>query len=44
LLIQVKIEDEAKTKRIFENLMGENVQPRKDFIDEHAASVVNLDI
>ena len=44
LLIQVKIEDEAKTKGIFENLMGENVQPRKDFIDEHASNVVNLDI
>ncbi len=43
-LIQVKIEDEAKTKGIFENLMGENVQPRKDFIDEHASNVVNLDI
>ncbi len=44
LLIQVKIEDEAKTKGIFENLMGENVQPRKDFIDAHASDVVNLDI
>ena len=44
LLIQVKIEDEAKTKGIFENLMGENVQPRKDFIDEHASNVINLDI
>ena len=44
LLIQVKIEDEDETKRIFEKLMGENVQPRKDFIDENAASVVNLDI
>ena len=43
-LIQVKIEDEAKTKGIFENLMGENVQPKKDFIDEHASNVVNLDI
>ena len=43
-LIQVKIEDEAKTKGIFEDLMGENVQPRKEFIVEHASSAVNLDI
>ena len=43
-LIQVKIEDEAKTKGIFEDLMGENVQPRKEFIVENASSAVNLDI
>ncbi len=43
-LIQVKIDDEEKTKGIFEELMGENVLPRKEFIESRADKVVNLDI
>ena len=43
-LIQVKIDDEESTKGIFEDLMGENVLPRKEFIENRADTVVNLDI
>ena len=43
-LIQVKIDDEESSKSIFEDLMGENVLPRKEFIESRAESVTNLDI
>ena len=43
-LIQVKIDDEESTKGVFEDLMGENVLPRKEFIESRADKVVNLDI
>ena len=43
-LIQVKIDDEESSKGIFEDLMGENVLPRKEFIESRAESVTNLDI
>ena len=43
-LIQVKIDDEESTKGVFEDLMGENVLPRKEFIENRADKVVNLDI
>ena len=43
-LIQVKIDDEETTKGVFEDLMGENVLPRKEFIENRADKVVNLDI
>ena len=43
-LIQVRIDDVESTKGIFEDLMGENVIPRKEFIESRADSVVNLDI
>jgi DNA gyrase subunit B len=43
-LLQVKIEDVEVSKGIFEDLMGENVLPRKEFIESRAGSVVNLDI
>ena len=43
-LIQVKIDDEESSKGVFEDLMGENVLPRKEFIENRADKVVNLDI
>ena len=43
-LMQVKIDDEESTKGVFEDLMGENVLPRKEFIENRADKVVNLDI
>ena len=43
-LTKVEINDEADTKRIFEDLMGENVLPRKEFIESRAETVSNLDI
>ena len=43
-LMQVKIDDEEITKSWFEDLMGENVAPRREFIESRATNVNNLDI
>jgi DNA gyrase subunit B len=43
-LMQVTIDDEEITKGWFEDLMGENVAPRREFIESHATNVNNLDI
>lgn len=44
VMLQVHIEDAEKTSEIFETLMGDEVAPRKRFIQSHAKSVKNLDI
>jgi len=41
---QVTIEDAAKADQVFDMLMGDNVAPRKNFIQTHAKKVQNLDI
>ncbi|MDR1122457.1 MAG: DNA topoisomerase (ATP-hydrolyzing) subunit B [Endomicrobium sp.] len=43
-LLQVKIEDVIETDRIFTTLMGDQVEPRRAFIQMHALDVINLDI
>jgi len=43
-MIQVSIADAVKADKIFETLMGDEVPPRKAFIQAHAKSVRNLDI
>lgn len=43
-ILQVKIEDAEATDAIFTTLMGDEVPPRKLFIQTHAQSVKNLDI
>jgi DNA gyrase subunit B len=43
-LFQVSIEDSIKAEEIFSTLMGDQVEPRKDFIAKHALEVRNLDI
>jgi DNA gyrase subunit B len=43
-LAQVTLEDAAAADRIFAMLMGDQVEPRREFIEEHARSVVNLDV
>jgi DNA gyrase subunit B len=43
-LLSVTIEDAAEADRIFHILMGDEVPPRKSFIQAHARSVKNLDI
>ncbi len=41
---QVSIADAIQADAIFDTLMGDNVEPRRDFIHEHARTVKNLDI
>jgi DNA gyrase subunit B len=41
---QVAVEDAEKADRLFNILMGDQVEPRKQFIQAHAAAVRNLDI
>ncbi|MDI6733064.1 MAG: DNA gyrase subunit B, partial [Planctomycetota bacterium] len=43
-LIKVMIEDAIKADRMFTILMGDEVEPRRDFIEKHALEVKNLDI
>ena len=44
ILKQVTIEDAAAADALFSVLMGEAVGPRRQYIEEHAKDVVNLDI
>ena len=43
-LLQVRIDHMAEADEIFTKLMGDVVEPRRQFIQENALSVVNLDI
>ena len=44
ILLQVKIEDAVETDEIFTVLMGEEVEPRREFIQSNALQVTTLDI
>jgi DNA gyrase subunit B len=43
-LIQITLDDVAEADEIFTTLMGDKVPPRKQFIEENAKFVKNLDI
>lgn len=44
VLLQVTLKDAATANEIFSDLMGEKVEPRKEFISKNAKFVVNLDV
>ena len=44
VLAQVTLEDAVSADRIFSKLMGDQVEPRREFIEENARAVANLDV
>ncbi len=43
-LFQVRLDDVAAANGLFATLMGDDVEPRRDFIEKHALEVKNLDV
>ncbi|WP_127715466.1 DNA topoisomerase (ATP-hydrolyzing) subunit B [Halobacteriovorax sp. HLS] len=43
-LLQVKIEDTIEADQVFSVLMGDNVEPRRQFVEDNALNVRNLDV
>ena len=42
-LMRVPLEDAIKAEQMFRTLMGEKVEPRRDFIQKHALDVKEID-
>jgi DNA gyrase subunit B len=42
--MQVRIEDAVTADEVFTTLMGDEVEPRREFIEKNALAVSNLDV
>jgi DNA gyrase subunit B len=43
-LLKVNMDDEISAEGIFSVLMGDDVEPRRKFIEDNAKNVINLDL
>jgi DNA gyrase subunit B len=43
-LVQVAVEDTIEADQVFSVLMGDQVEPRREFVEKNALNVRNLDI
>jgi DNA gyrase subunit B len=44
MLLRVTLEEAGEAERLFSVLMGEDVERRRQFIEDHALEVKNLDV